>query len=327
MSREFKIFLAAFTFSLIFWWGINTSEEIIKNAFFVAQIAENPPILVSQGVKAKEEINRPDDSQQFIRNQQIEDLNLEAEAAISIFLDSSGKKKILFAKEPEKRLPIASLSKLMTAIIILENDDLSQEITISKEAVDQESELGNLKIGEKFFVKDLLYLLLMESSNDAAYALAEVQGIEEFVKLMNLKAAELQLNNTHFANPTGLDGNQAINYSTTQDLVKLTEYLLQKPVIWKIISTPTARLYSSDGVFHHQILNTNEFLGSRLVSWKNQIIGGKTGWTPRAKGCLLLVLKSPIKNGYLINVILGSADRFGEMEKMVNWIYEAYQLQ
>jgi D-alanyl-D-alanine carboxypeptidase len=261
-------------------------------------------------------------------SRQAEDLKVGAEAAISIFFDpSQGRKKILFEKEANKKLPIASLTKLMTANIVLENYDLSQEIEISKAAVSQESEFGNLKIGEKFLVKDLMYPLLMESSNDAAYALAELYGVESFIELMNSKAQDLGLFDTSFVNPTGLDPdslNELGNYSTVQDLARLSEnLLLEKPLIWEILAMPQFDLYSPDGVFHHKLLNTNELL--RQDGWAGKIIGGKTGWTPKAKGCLVLVIKAPNSSSYLINVILESEDRFGEMKKLVDWVNIAYK--
>lgn len=334
-----RYFFIALILSLPFSWGANVLALRMEEVFYSREIAENPGILAAQMnqklLEAKVENLKP------FRSRQSEDLKIEAEAAISIFFDpTQGKKKILFEKETNKKLPIASLTKLMTADIVLENYDLSQEIEISKAAVSQESEFGNLKIGEKFLVKDLMYPLLMESSNDAAYGLAELYparigyaegiaggGVESFVELMNLKAQDLGLFDTSFMNPTGLDPdslNELGNYSTVQDLAKLIEnLLLEKPLIWEILSTSQFNLYSPDGVFHHKLLNTNELL--RQDGWANNIIGGKTGWTPKAKGCLVLVIKAPNSNSYVINVILGSEDRFGAMKKMIEWINTAYK--
>ena len=338
MSKDFKIFLIVFFASLPFWWEANVLEVRMEKVFYWREITENPDILAAQmNQKLLEE--KVENLKPF-RNQ-AEDLKIEAEVAISIFFDQNGgKEKILLEKEANKKLPIASLTKLMTANIVLENYNLSQEIEISKAAVSQESEFGNLKIGEKFLVKDLLYPLLMESSNDAAFALAELYparigyaegvaggGLDSFVELMNLKARDLGLFETNFVNPTGLDPdspNGPVNYSTAQDLAKLSEnLLLEKPLIWEILAMPQFDLYSPGGVFHHKLFNSNELL--RQDDWANKVIGGKTGWTPKAKGCLILVTKAPHSNSYLINVILGSNDRFGEMKKMIEWINAAYK--
>jgi D-alanyl-D-alanine carboxypeptidase len=163
--------------------------------------------------------------------------------------------------------------------------------------------------------------MLIESSNDAAYSLAtpcfETQKMSEksFVNLMNLYASytlELNPENTHFINSTGLDPEEPIeetNYSNVKDLAKLVQYLLKnKPEIIDIISQ------KENMSFHYILESTNELFGK-----VDGIIGGKTGYTDKAGGCLILVLKGPIKNSCFINIILGSNDRFGEMEKMINW--------
>ena len=326
MNKEFKIFLVAFCLSLPFWWGINSLEKSLEDLFFFSQIVYDPYLLTARinqdFVRRVEEIKPR-------RNPQAEDLNIEAKSATSVLFNLSGKEKILFQKDTEKQLPIASLTKLMTALIVLENYSFSQEVEISKNAVDQESEFGNLKIGEKFYVRDLLYPLLIESSNDAAYALAELNGVDRFVDLMNIMAINIRLGHTYFLNPTGLDPEkpeELANFSTARDLSTLAEYIFtEKPLIFEILSIPRLNLYSPEGVLHHELLNTNEFLEKRPTLWSSQIVGGKTGWTPMAQGCLILILRSPLADEYLINIILGSNDRFEEMEKMVNWIYSAYK--
>ena len=319
MSKNFNFFLIAFFVSLLFWWGVNVSGEKLENFFFWQEISENPQIFTAQlNLEKKLENLKP------VRNREIGDLEIGAKSAISVLINNEGNPRILFEKGGDKRLPIASLTKLMTVSVVLENYDLTEKVEISKEAVLQESEFGNLKIGEEFFVKDLLYPLLMESSNDAAYALSETIGEEEFVDLMNIKAANLGLENTFFLNPTGLDPDNLsdlTNYSTAKDLVKLTNYLLKnQPLIWDILGTFEFDLYSSDGVLHHRLKNTNELLKEGA-----NIIGGKTGWTPQAQGCLLLVYGTPQNRGKIINVILGSEDRFGEMKKLINWLNQVYR--
>ena len=239
--------------------------------------------------------------------------------------------KVLFKKNGSQKLPIASLTKLMTALVVLDNYNLSQLAEISKEAVLQEEEQGELKVGEILFVKNLLYIMLMESSNDAAYALSEIIGKESFVDLMNHKARNIGLENTYLGNPTGLDPIDPIdliNYSTAEDLVKLTEYLLKNQLlILEILSLEEFELYRPDNTFHHKLRNTNEFLADD--GWQAEIIGGKTGWTPRAKGCFLLVLKSANwqteNESYLTYVILGSNNRFEEMRKLIDWTNKAFK--
>jgi D-alanyl-D-alanine carboxypeptidase len=221
---DLKFFYIALLLSLPFWWGINFLEKDLSEIFYWQEIEKNHQILTAQ-------IN------QQINITKIENLEISAESAISVCSDG-GKKKILFEKNSDKKLPIASLSKLMTASVVLEHYDMEQLLKISKRAAEQPGiEAGKLKAGEKFFVKDALCAMLIGSNNTVAYALAEMVGEQGFVDLMNLEAKKIKLENTVFKNPTGLDYFQ--QYSTTKDLVKLTDYLLNKhPVIWEILVKP-----------------------------------------------------------------------------------------
>ena len=320
MNKNLKIFLISFLVSLPIFWGANVLQKNLTNLLFWKEIAENPEILTAQI------------SQEFqlkalkpIRKRQVPDLEIKANSAISVLLEPEGVQKILFEKEKDKILPIASLAKLMTAKIVLENYELSQKIEISEKAVKTAEDAGDFKVGEIFSAKELLYPLLMESSNDAAVALAEVIGQKAFADLMNLEAKNLGMEDTYFANPTGLDPNNSqdsINYSTTEDLIILTNHLLkEQPLIWEVLSLPEFDFFTEDGVFHHKIINTNKLLGEFPA-----IIGGKTGTTLRAGDCLLLVVRAPKNKGYLINVILGAeADRFEKMKELINWLNSAYK--
>jgi len=323
MSKNFKFFFTVFLVSLLFWWGVNLFEKQLEDFFFWQEISQNPQVFTAQL-----DLERKLESLKPFPKRDIKDLEIGAKSAISVFVNQEGDFKILFEKDSDKKLPIASLTKLMTALVVLENYDFSQTVEISEEAVLQESEFGNLKIGEKFLVRDLLYPLLMESSNDAAYALAEMIGVKEFVDLMNIKTANLNLEKTFFVNPTGLDPEnpaELTNYSTAEDLVKLGYYLRKnQKFLWEVLGTREYNLYSPDRIFHHQLKNTNELL-NESASWRTQIIGGKTGWTPEAQGCLLLVYKAPKNRGEIINVVLDSENRFEEMKKLINWLNEAYR--
>lgn len=317
-SRNLKIFLIILILSLPFWWKINVFQEDLENFLFWKGMADNSGLLAAL-------ISQESDLAKLkpIREWQVRELEIEARSALSVYIDKEGGKRILFEKNSEERLPIASLTKLMTADIILENYNLSQVIEISDDAVKEEEDFGNLKTGEIFIIGELLYPLLMESSNDAAAAFAQVIGENEFLSLMNLKARDLGLEDTHFINPTGLDpkNSNGVNYSTVKDLARLAEYLLKKePLIWQISGLSEFNLYTADKVFHHKVENTNKLLGE-IPS----IIGGKTGDTRKAGQCLILVLETPRNRGYLINVILGSQDRFGEMKKLASWVKEAYK--
>jgi D-alanyl-D-alanine carboxypeptidase (penicillin-binding protein 5/6) len=313
-----KIFLAAFVLSLPFWLGVNFFEKNLKDLFYWQEISQNPRIFAAQ-ISLEEKLKelKP------IRNREVGSLEAEASSAISVLFKDSGEERTLFEKDINLELPIASLTKLMTAKVVLEHYDLSKMIKISKEAVAQEEDFGRLEAGRELSVEYLLYPLLMESSNDAAFALAnDYEGIteERFVSLMNLEAQKLNLQNTYFFNVSGLDPEESgteMNYSTVADLAKLAKELLKDSLVWEILSTPKFDLYGPE------LVNTNELLGE-----VPGIVGGKTGYTDLAKDCFLLVLEAPKDHGYLTNVILGAGNgsyRFLEMEKLIDWAQEAYR--
>ncbi len=307
---KLKILLISFILSLPFWWGVNIFQGNLEN-YFYAQISQ--PFEEIVFVKIPPKPQKPE-------------LDLQVKAAISVKLNESGVENILFNKNINQPLPIASLTKLMTAFVVLENYDLSKEIEITKEAVSQEGDFGKLAIGRIYPVGYLLYPLLMESSNDAAFALAndyEEGGMnrDKFVELMNLASQKMNLENTRFFNSTGLEPEEGkittqLNYSTANDLVKLTKELLKKPLIWEILSTPIYNLYGPE------LKNTNELLFDESPDKLTKIIGGKTGYTEKAGGCLLLVLEDK-KGSKFINVILGAQSveaRITEMQKLINWL-------
>ncbi len=240
-----------------------------------------------------------------IRNWSINQPEIEAKATLIFGVE---KNKILYQKNIEQVLPIASLTKLMTGLIVLEEMDLDKVITISQEAVKAYGDNGGLVIDEKISVKNLLYVLLMESSNDAAVALAEVFKEVPLVDLMNKKAEELGLANTHFTDPTGYN---PTNLSTALDLAELVKYSLKEPLIWQILKTPNIDLSN------HHLTNTNQLLGH----WSG-IIGGKTGYTDEAQGCMILVIEQIYEN--LVVIVLGAEERFLATEKLINWAKEAY---
>lgn len=325
MSGNFKIFLIISILSLPFWWGMNYLEKELGTFFFWYQISRNPQLINQIGTAHLEE--KLEDIKP-IKNRNMKDLNIEAKSAISFLIDNkNNRRRILFEKEKNLKLPIASLTKLMTAWVVLNYYDLSKEITISKLAATQPFDNGKLQEGKTFKVEYFLYPLLMESSNGAAIALSnDYEGMEEreFVRLMNQEAEKIGLNSTFFDNPTGLDPEESgtgVNYSTVEDLVKLTENLLKKPLIWEILSLSHYSLYGPE------LINTNKLLTDESIAWQEKIIGGKTGFTEKAGGTLLLILKAPKEKGVIINVILGTNginDRFKEMKKLVNWLKEAY---
>jgi len=322
MSKNIKLFLVCFILSIFFWSGVNILEKGLEDFFYVRELEKKPSVLTADiSYFTLLNIGEP------VRIQEIPDLKILARSAISVFIDSQEKDLILFEKNKSEKFPIASLTKLMTALVASNIYELSDTIEISKQAIEQEGEEIKLKAGQIVPVKELLSMALIESSNDAAYALAtpniQTERLEEksFVDLMNLEAYHnigLNPETTYFINPTGLDPkdpSQITNHSTSEDLVKLAKYLIKyKPEILEILSQ------KENGDFSYTLENTNKLLGKI-----EGIIGGKTGYTDRARGCLILILEGPRKDTFLINVILGSENRFKEMEQLINWTEQAFR--
>jgi D-alanyl-D-alanine carboxypeptidase len=314
ISKNIKLLSISIIFSMFFGFGINVFEKNIEDFFYAMQLEKYPALSA--------DISSFSLSQKHLNEyEKTHELEVSAKSAISIFVDPQGKNTIVFQKNEDQKLPIASLTKLMTALVVSNIYQVSDTIKISKQAIQQEGNEVALKVGEELSINELLHIMLIESSNDAAYSLAtpgsKTQKMSEksFVDLMNLYASyTLGLNpeNTHFINSTGLDPKEPfedINHSTVKDLAKLVQYLLKnKPEIIDIISQ------KENMSFHYMLESTNELFGK-----VDGIIGGKTGYTDKADGCLILILKGPSKNSYFINIILGSNDRFGEMEKIINW--------
>lgn len=325
MNTNTKVFLFTLIFSLPFFVGLNFLAQEIEELAFWHEITKNPEIVAAQIVQQK--LEKAVQAERPILLSSTLKPDLPVRSALSMNVNREGDTKILFTQEPDKPLAIASLSKLMTALIALEHYSLNQKIYITQEIVDTEENFGELRVGDKFEVQDLLYPLLMESSNDAAVALASVVGEEAFVDLMNLEAKNLGLLNTLFIDAAGLDPDfpeTTLNLSTSRDLTKLIQYIIKThPQIFDILKLQEFKLYDANGKFHHTLTNTNQLLENN--GWPTKVLGGKTGWTPEAKGTLILVLESPKGKGYLINVILGSDNRFRDMREMVEWIYTSFR--
>lgn len=251
----------------------------------------------------------------------INELNLESNNFLSVFIKDD-KEILLSEKKADEVIAIASLTKLMTAIIVLENYNLDDLIQISASAIATYGNAGNLQIGEIMTIRDLLYITLIESSNDGAEALAEKMGVSTFVYKMNEKATSLGMNNTWFINPSGLDEGNLYNFSTVNDLKKMVVYILENhSLIAEILSLPEKELTSHSGI-SRTIRNTNV-----LLKESDAYLWGKTGYTNRANGCLILILNNfSINNnqGYVINIIAGADDKFGEARKLEQWLEESF---
>jgi len=209
--------------------------------------------------------------------------------------------RILYAKDPERRLAPASTAKLMTAIVAIEKADLNDVVTISKNASRTRSLRAGLKKGDKVTVEKLLYAALIKSANDAAVALAEsVAGSEKcFVDLMNQRAISLGAKDTKFINSTGLPGPD--QYTTALDLSRIMNCALSYSKLKEIIRTPAVELLTERGEILF-LRNTDKLL------WSDEdLIGGKTGYTFTAGHCFVCAAERGEE--LIIVVLLGSPSR------------------
>ncbi len=239
--------------------------------------------------------------------------SIYAASALAIDLDTQS---ILYEKSSYERRPVASLTKLMTAYIILKESDPSSIVTVSAHAAGTQGSRMGLQNGERISVRNLLYGLLIESGNDAAVALAEFNAGDEasFIKKMNEEAENLGLENTHYANTSGLDNAGA--YSTAHDLLVLSSHLLEDEGVREIVKNATYEVSSEDGQVH-SLKSTNILLGQLGIA------GLKTGTTPLAGECLIAFATN--EEGHeILTVVLGSSDRFIDTKILVDWIYRAY---
>lgn len=240
--------------------------------------------------------------------------NIELTAKSYLILDKETLTPIL-QKDPSAKLPIASITKFMTALVALDSGKLDDVIEIKKSYSDIPTPQMGLFPTEKISLENLLNGLLISSSNDAGEAIADYIGggnYKSFVQKMNDKASELGMKNTHFSNVIGLDN--AENYSTAQDLAYLANSALDNSLIADLVKTKEKRVKNIDGNITHFLKATNELLDDKDV----EVLGIKTGQTPEALGCLIALAKT--KNGHeILTVVLGSPDRFGETKKLIAW--------
>ena len=233
-----------------------------------------------------------------------------AETAVLVDLGSG---EILFEKNSEQKSKIASLTKVMTAIIALEHKKKEDQILVSKRAATIGENSMGISEDESYSLEELLYGLILHSGNDAAYAIAEgtAGDVETFVGWMNIKAKELGLNNTYFADPSGLDD---ASFSTPVDLVKLTRYALQNPDLREIAKTVEYEIPSSRE--HKYIFLQNQ---TNLLTTYPGVQGFKTGYTEEAGLCLIT---NAINEGKeLVGIVLNSSDRKGDMVLMLDHGY------
>lgn len=228
-------------------------------------------------------------------NDVVKDLNLRSLSALLMDADNN---RVLYEENGYNEMAMASTTKIMTCIVTLENGNLSDEVTVSAYAAKMPDVQLNIRAGEKYYLKDLLYSLMLESHNDVAVAIAEHVGgsIEGFATMMNDKARSLDCNNTNFVTPNGLDAEG--HYTTARDLAIIASYAIKNKDFIDITNTPSYQFKEITKGRGFSVSNKNRFL-----YMMDGAIGVKTGFTGRAGYCFVGAIKKPDKT--LISVVLG----------------------
>ena len=253
------------------------------------------------------------------------DIILESRAAYAV----TSENRELFALNADEPLPIASITKLLTALLVLDRLPLEAPVPITLEAIQIEGDSARLSAGETLSAHDAILALLLPSSNDAAFALAQAAGgLSDFVAALDTKAQTVGMAAAHFTNPHGLapPGNTA----TAKDAAVLLREAIRKPILRDMLQQAQVEVQSKDGRRH--LFENTDILLSRLPG----ALGGKTGYTLESQGTLVFAF-SPMaalegrqaqqEDAVVITAVLGSADRFADTEALARWILQAYAWQ
>ena len=245
-----------------------------------------------------------------------EEPNLNSRAAIIYDRNS---KEVIYGKEENTKRKMASTTKIMTCMVVLEKGELTDTVIVSKKAAGTGGSRVGLKTGDKVSVQDLLYGLMLCSGNDAAVALAEHVGgsVEGFADLMNEKARQLNLSNTHFVTPHGLDNEE--HYTTAYELAIMADKALKNNTFSSIVGTKNITININGKP--RNLSNTNELLGSMVG-----VYGVKTGFTNGANRCLVTSCKR--ENLDIITVVLGADTkkfRTQDSIKLINYAMNNYK--
>ena len=227
----------------------------------------------------------------------------------AVIMADSG--EVLFAKNADEKLPIASTTKIMTAIIVIENCKLDDSVLITAESCNIEGSSMYLKEGEKYTVRQLLQGMMLVSGNDAAHALAlhTAGSIEDFAVLMNKKCQELAMNSTKFQNPHGLSEDD--HYSSAEDMARLMVYCMQNEDFSKLTALKSLKLGEKSFVNHNKLLYVCP-----------GCIGGKTGYTMAAGRCLVSACERD--GSSFVCVTLAAPNDWNDHIGLYNWAYSQF---
>lgn len=260
-------------------------------------------------------------------------VKINSEAGILVELSTG---RILYEKNSTRQMYPASTTKILTAILVLENCELTDMVTVRETAlanIPNGYVTCNLQVGEELSVKDLLYALMIPSANDAAYVLAEhVAGsVDDFSDMMNNKARELGCTNTHFVNPNGI--HDEAHYSTAYDLYLIASYCMKNSTFREIVATTQYTLPATDKyTSEDRVLNTtNDLIKPNTKGYFKNAIGIKTGYTSKAGNCLVagssrdgLEFIAVVLNGGITDS--GENARYADSKKLFNYAYDNFTL-
>ena len=221
-----------------------------------------------------------------------QDITLSSLNAKACCLMDAATGRVLYGKQEDKKLPMASTTKIMTCILALENAGGNDRIPVSSYAASMPDVQLNMQTGDTFYLKDLLYSLMLESHNDTAVAIAEAIGgsVKGFAAMMNQKASELGCTRTHFVTPNGLDDKQ--HYTTAKELCMIARYAMQNKQFLQIIQAKSHLFSNCNNTRQYQVHNHDVFLSSYAGA-----LGIKTGFTNRAGYCFAGAAK---KDGHIL---------------------------
>ena len=236
-------------------------------------------------------------------------VSTSAKSAILINADTG---EVIYEQNAREKLPMASTTKIMTALLLCETGDMDKQITVTAEMVRVEGTSMGLLAGDKVSYKALLYGMLLSSGNDAANVTAYALGgtIDGFVKMMNQKAEELGLHNTHFQTPSGLDGDE--HYTTAEDLANLARVCMQNELFAKAAASKTAVLEYGNPPYRRTLTNHN-----KLLKTFDGAIGVKTGFTKKSGRCLVSAAERDSKR--VIAVTLKDPDDWADHTALLNY--------
>ncbi len=252
----------------------------------------------------------------------LDNKKITAKAFLALAVSPNGLLKTLISSSSDQELPIASITKLMSAIVVWENFDLKTPVLITPDYVDGPGSNHFLKAGKSYQTSELFKTMLIASDNDVARLFAGLIGEKKFVGLMNEKAKSLKLAHTHFVNSTGLDpfpGPGAYNFSTTNDLAQLLMYIEERYP--SILGITRERQFNFCDMLNNCsiVYSTDAFLSDQTFPFR--ILGGKTGQTALANKNLALLTQ--MNNGvFIISIVLGSLDNFSDVREIINHIKE-----